>query len=59
MAINRPSTLRSIDFAIVIISLAVIGTAMGCLLFITIQPRRRRDGPYASGDTCCGCRGSR
>jgi membrane protein implicated in regulation of membrane protease activity len=49
MAMNRPSTLRSIDFAIVTISLAVIGTALGCLLFITADqaaaaadPRVRR-----------------
>lgn len=35
MAIDRPSVLRSIDFAIVAISLAVIGTALGCLVFIT------------------------
>lgn len=37
MAIDRPSILRSIDFAIVAISLAVIGTAMGCLVFITAK----------------------
>jgi membrane protein implicated in regulation of membrane protease activity len=36
MAINRPSTLRSIDFAIAAISLAVIGTSLGCLVFIAI-----------------------
>jgi membrane protein implicated in regulation of membrane protease activity len=35
MAINRPSVFRSIDFAIVAISLVVIGTALGCLVFIT------------------------
>jgi membrane protein implicated in regulation of membrane protease activity len=35
MVINRPSVFRSIDFAIVAISLVVIGTALGCLLFIT------------------------
>lgn len=35
MAIDRPSTLPSIDFAIVAISLAVIGTALGCLVFVT------------------------
>ncbi|MCJ7545188.1 MAG: hypothetical protein MUP47_11635 [Phycisphaerae bacterium] len=35
MAIDRPSVLRSVDFAIVAISLAVIGTALGCLVFIT------------------------
>ncbi len=35
MAINRPSVFRSIDFAVVVISLVVIGTALGCLVFIT------------------------
>jgi hypothetical protein len=35
MAMNRPSILRRIDFAIVVISLVVIGTALGCLVFIT------------------------
>ncbi|MGA2266652.1 MAG: hypothetical protein ABSH10_09530 [Phycisphaerae bacterium] len=35
MAMNRPSMIRRIDFAIMIISLVVIGTALGCLMVIT------------------------
>lgn len=35
MAMNRPSMLRRIDFAIMVISLVVIGTALGCLMVIT------------------------
>jgi membrane protein implicated in regulation of membrane protease activity len=37
MAIDRPSVLRSIDFAIVAISLMVMATALGCLMFVAIH----------------------
>lgn len=45
MAIDRPSTLRNIDFAIVVISLAVIGTALGCLVFIAANQATATEDP--------------